>query len=246
VVALVTFPALGGVLYSSIPSLNVPPDGNVFGIGPGHFVLDKFSLESISTITEVKLSVESDDVPSEGLSELGILFWTDNGGMPGTELFGEGFGPPGLSYSDTDLGTTIVTAPFFAWLTLSAGNYWIGFSSLDLLGIPGYAGGSGDLVTVSTPFPYTFVPTGDSAGFTILGGLPGVPEPSTWAMLLLGFVGLGVAGHNHRLYAERAASLEFDRRHKPRAASLFFSSRLSSRIAGSRDLQSCALDIVSH
>ena len=85
-----------------------------------------------------------------------------------------------------------------------------------------------------------------SAGFTILGGLPGVPEPSTWAMLLLGFVGLGVAGHNHRLYAERAASFEFDRRHKPRAASLFFSSRLSSRIAGSRDLQSCALDIVSH
>jgi hypothetical protein len=203
VASLAAFPAVAGVLYSSLPNLNVSSDGNVWYSSECtdvqcHLVFDNFSLGSASTITEVKISVEGDYSLSEDLPYLGILFWTDSGGMPGAEFFGEGFGPPGFSYSETEFGTTIVTVSFFSYATLSAGNYWIAFASLDPLGIPGYAGGSGSLLTVSTAYPYTFVPTGDSAGFTILGGPPGVPESSTWALLLLGLAGLGVV-RNKRL-----------------------------------------------
>jgi hypothetical protein len=34
---------------------------------------------------------------------------------------------------------------------------------------------------------------GSSANFTLVSGA--VPEPSTWAMILLGFAGLGLAGY---------------------------------------------------
>jgi hypothetical protein len=44
------------------------------------------------------------------------------------------------------------------------------------------------------------------AGGTIGGGpTPGVPEPSTWAMMLIGFVGLGVAGR--RVARKRAGAV---------------------------------------
>jgi hypothetical protein len=38
--------------------------------------------------------------------------------------------------------------------------------------------------------------TGANQNFTLLIGE--VPEPSTWAMMLLGFAGLGLAGWRHR------------------------------------------------
>jgi hypothetical protein len=55
VVSLATFPALADVLlYSSIPSLNVPPDGNVWcASAQCIFVLDRFSLDWKSAIAPV-------------------------------------------------------------------------------------------------------------------------------------------------------------------------------------------------
>ena len=38
--------------------------------------------------------------------------------------------------------------------------------------------------------------TGANQNFTLdIGVTPAVPEPSTWAMMLFGFAGLGYAGH---------------------------------------------------
>jgi hypothetical protein len=44
--------------------------------------------------------------------------------------------------------------------------------------------------------------TGSIAGSTIAAG---VPEPSTWAMMLTGFVGLGYVGHRRRKAGPLAA-----------------------------------------
>jgi hypothetical protein len=211
-VSIATAPALAGTLYSSIPDLDVAPDGNVWysgGIGCSQvqcrFVVDKFSLRQASQISAVQFSVESNYGASEGphpFSEIGFGIFTDNNGTPGTGLFNEGTGAgvTGVSYTQTAFGTTIVTAPVFTWalFNLPAGNYWIDFVAQDSLAIPGYAGGPGDLLTDNVPYPYTFVPRGDSVGFTIFGGparpLP-FPETSTWAMMLIGFAGLGYASY---------------------------------------------------
>jgi hypothetical protein len=69
-VSIATAPALAGTLYSSIPDLDVAPDGNVWysgGIGCSQvqcrFVVDKFSLRQASQISAVQFSVESNYGP---------------------------------------------------------------------------------------------------------------------------------------------------------------------------------------
>jgi hypothetical protein len=49
-----------------------------------------------------------------------------------------------------------------------------------------------------TPFP-TF-----NATFSLSGAV--IPEPSTWAMMLLGFAGLGFAGYRHARKARPATA----------------------------------------
>ena len=53
-----------------------------------------------------------------------------------------------------------------------------------------------------TDFNYTG--GGPDLAFTLVGSV--VPEPSTWAMLLLGFAGLGLAGYRTSLKAGRLAA----------------------------------------
>jgi hypothetical protein len=53
---------------------------------------------------------------------------------------------------------------------------------------PSFAANSGDWVLAATAYD-----TGVSTKFTLVSGA--VPEPSTWAMMLLGFAGLGLGGY---------------------------------------------------
>jgi hypothetical protein len=74
----------------------------------------------------------------------------------------------------------------------------------DLIGISGVLGegmqgnsADNQLVTIRGLDPFTtvtFATTGNAFEFT----LASVPEPSTWAMMLLGFAGLGIAGYRVR------------------------------------------------
>lgn len=139
-------------------------------------------------IWAVQYSVETNSLPPS--DDVGFDIWSNDNG-PGIVLFGEG--TIATAPTQTTFGTTIVTALVFPWapIILPAGEYWIGLGTA----IPGYAGGPGTLLTDDVPYPYSFESTGDSAGFTIFGGPPGVPEPSTWAMVLIGFAGLGYAGY---------------------------------------------------
>jgi hypothetical protein len=206
-VSIASAPAPADVLYSSIPNLDVASDGHIWPFDPcseAHcsLVVDKFSLrkqEAFKLITSVEFAVESNYGVSDPFSDIGFNIWDDVNGAPGTALFSEltGTGEPGFSYKKTSFGTTIITLP--VQLGLPVGNYWIGFISEDPLGIPGYSGGPGDLRTDGSPFPFSFAATGDSAGFAILGEPPGVPEASTWGMLLVGFAALSCVGLGRRV-----------------------------------------------
>jgi PEP-CTERM motif len=55
----------------------------------------------------------------------------------------------------------------------------------------------------------TFDPNFDSTGLTLafstnVGNTPAVPEPSTWAMIILGFCGLGFMAYRRKHHHERA------------------------------------------
>ena len=64
----------------------------------------------------------------------------------------------------------------------------------------GFAGGSFDVSVISGTFPNPVLYKG--SGTASVG--PAVPESSTWAMLLIGFVGLGFAGYRARMSAKIA------------------------------------------
>jgi hypothetical protein len=154
-VSVNTVPAIAGVLYSSLPNLDVAPDGNVWNSTPCsgvkcNLVADKFSLQTLSLITEIQFSVENNYGESAGPESfkdgVDLDIWTNDGGTPGAISVSEGTNVE--QYTQTSFGTTIVTAPL-SWIELPAAEYWIGpvpgNNNLDLLGIPGYVGGSGSL-----------------------------------------------------------------------------------------------------
>jgi hypothetical protein len=81
----------------------------------------------------------------------------------------------------------------------------IGFNFLGGIA-PGPDSASAQLAieTNATRFTSGFLSAFNTGSATIIGFAPSVPEPSTWAMLLLGFAGLGFAGHR-RTRQPRAA-----------------------------------------
>jgi hypothetical protein len=191
------------VLFSSIPDLNVAPDGNVYynihhpctGVACS-LVLDKFHYQKEPGIVMFAVQ-EAVVTPSAPITDVGFGIWADNNGSPGTVLFSEGVGPPLISTTETQFGTTIVRMPFLEPFDLQTGDYWMSLFSEG--GIPGYSGGSGDLLyNESAPYPYDFVHTGDSAAFAILGGPTPIPECSTWAMIVAGFAGIGLMARARR------------------------------------------------
>ena len=83
-------------------------------------------------------------------------------------------------------------------ITLSAGSYGVVFGS-GAFGTEGWGGPGGNNDPVGSPNFFThFQPDGDSWEGASLDGaritISGVPEASTWAMMLIGFGGLGFAG----------------------------------------------------
>ncbi len=83
-------------------------------------------------------------------------------------------------------------------ITLGADSYGVVFGS-GAFGAEGWGGLGGDNDSVGSPNFFTFFqPDGDSWEGASLDGasitVSGVPEASTWAMMLIGFGGLGFAG----------------------------------------------------
>jgi len=106
--------------------------------------------------------------------------------------------PPGCAVS---CGTFVNTGLQGTWSGTS--NHYAGPLSFDIAGIT-----TADFVDNSAGFMAAIdalgpAGTGEIAG---TGTLSAVPEPSTWAMMLLGFAGLGFAGYRQRRKLAGAAS----------------------------------------
>ena len=81
----------------------------------------------------------------------------------------------------------------------------IGFNFADGI-TPGSDSAQLVVETNATRFTSGFLSAFNSGGATITAFAPAVPEPSTWAMMLLGFVGLGFADYQKSRKATSTAA----------------------------------------
>jgi hypothetical protein len=103
------------------------------------------------------------------------------------------------SVGPTEPDNRVLASAHFGPLPLSAGIYWMGLAGSPDLGWLGYNRGENGVGLLTQALCGR---TGDQCGghpnvgtllYQVDGVLaPGIPEPSTWAIMLLGFVGVGV------------------------------------------------------
>jgi hypothetical protein len=95
------------------------------------------------------------------------------------------FGGPGSNYTIAGLGTNYATFVMAYDAATATADYYVN-GSLAIANSPGFDYG----------WPTSIVIFGGVDGnFQLVSLTTGVPEPSTWAMLALGFAGLGFAGY---------------------------------------------------
>jgi PEP-CTERM motif len=76
-------------------------------------------------------------------------------------------------------------------------GYTYGPTLYELLWTSNYSGLNGDL-TVAQAYPGEFSDVGGGGGITVLSAVYSVPEPSTWAMMTLGFAGIGFMAYRRK------------------------------------------------
>ena len=190
--------ASGAVLFDSLGTASA---------GAGHTGLGKILGASFSTgsssVILGDVSVLIEDVPSDG-GTFQISLLSDTSTSPGATLAAS------ANLPDSDLSTsfTLQTVDFGTSLAANT-RYWIQLSSTSATGIgwsytndfsgPGVANEfwDDDGVNPNSGGPYQMEVSTSTAA---------TPEPSTWAMLLVGFAGLGYTAYN-RSRKRRLAAL---------------------------------------
>ena len=198
--------ASAAVLFQSIPSLNAQPTHFYCSTCSAFFnqrQYDTFTFTGNSTISSVTFNVENDSVVAIPSSlQVGFFNVATPGGPAGSLIQSFTFSPANFSSQVTtaygERGVATITVPVS--LSLAGGNYDISFYSSAGLGVTAYAGGSGLLSQTQPSFPGpAFLPhPGESLGFQLNGITAAVPEPSTWAMMILGFFGVGLMAYRRK------------------------------------------------
>jgi hypothetical protein len=201
VLAATILSSSAAVLFQSIPDLSVNTGDNACSTCSfdNVQVFDLFSLSGAATINAVEFNVIRSFF-YKGLgtryqfpSYVDLSVWTSVpavlsngqlGTLPGAEIFSETLMFGSISNTAYNISEVMVDPTA---LTLGAGTYEISFYNPNDLLLAWYKGGSGLSFQLGTSANY---PSGDSVGFALYG-VSAVPEPSTWAMMLLGFAGLG-------------------------------------------------------
>jgi hypothetical protein len=194
------------VVYSSVPNLLATPTqvGYCSSCNGSNEPLDKFTLSTSVSVTGLNLITDTElGGKYEGLG--GFTFDVFDATHT-TLLFSRTVSAVSVLAS-TSASTVEITGSIAA-LDLSAGTYWAGFQATNLA-VADLPGGNNSLIETITPHSgveSAFI--GGNTGYELLGSVSAVPEPSTWAMMLLGFAGVGfmayrrksksVAGHDHR------------------------------------------------
>ena len=207
---LATSGANASVVYQSIPDLTATPTVNGFCShcnSDGQFIGQTFSLASNASITSLQFDVTG---YFHFPTDVTVSFFSDAGGILGAQLFSQTFTPAQFA-SDTHTAnnTDIVGLNLSGPLNLLAGSYDVFFSNPMDLAIPVYSGsGAIYFEPPSTLAPGTkygqlhdFNGNTSSVGVTLFSGA--VPEPATWAMMLMGFGLMGFGLRNRSKAAVR-------------------------------------------
>jgi len=151
------------------------------------------------------------------------------GGFPSGTIFGAiiPVGPQGPAFTASDIAShsladvvfgvqttpvTDLTVSLTAPITLAAGTYGVVFGS-GVFGASGWAGLGWENDAVGSPnlfqtlFDDTWQSFGDNGVRIFVDGnaVAAVPEPSTWAMMILGFAGVGFMTYRRRQTAALSA-----------------------------------------
>ena len=170
-----------------------------FSYAPTAQVFNQFTLSSASSITNVNFVYDNRSNNPSGIT-LGI-FEVGAGGAPGTELFSQTFTagelssapiPPTQNVSGLVVGTLNPIG-----LDLGAGTYEISFFGSSVLLMAAFTNATNFYVE-NQPFSGTLFLTNQGLSFSLDGTVSSVPEPSTWAMMILGFAGVGFMAYRRR------------------------------------------------
>ncbi len=188
-------PARAEIIYQSIPDLTIAQVGNPCSQcgGSGQSIAQQFSLATTATANTVTFVVYSGYVWPTSVT---IGIYQDLGGSVGNVVYQNTFSSF-VSDVPTPNSTDVVTADVGA-VALAPGSYLLFITNPDSLGVAAFAApDNGGLVFVEgstdplTGDAYSQVVV-ENVGVSISGV---IPEASTWAMMLLGFAGLVLAGH---------------------------------------------------
>lgn len=192
---LMAAPASAEIIYQSIPDLTIAQVDNPCSQcgGNGQSVGQQFSLATAATANTVTFVVYSSYVWPTSVT---IGIYQDLGGTVGSVVYENTFSSF-VSDVPTPNSTDVVTVDV-GNVALASGSYLLFMTNPDSLGVATFAApGNGGFVFVEGS---TDPLTGDTysralaenTGVSISGV---IPEASTWAMMLLGFAGLALAGH---------------------------------------------------
>ena len=195
---IASFPASAdaAVVYQSVPDLTVGAINSFCSDCIGYQVLqyeplDQFTLGSAASINGLVLSTYAGPYYN-GLTPFTFEVYDS---AHSNIIFSEPVSPTLVS----TFGVYDIVSANVSGLNLAAGTYWAGFVA-DGFALPNYIGvGNGSLIET---YPQTGterfdVNIGGNLGYELLG-VSAVPEPSTWAMLLIGFAGIGFMAYRRK------------------------------------------------
>jgi hypothetical protein len=208
--AVVAAPAGAGVFYQSIPDLTVTPsipEGfcSTCSGSSAQWIGEAFTLSALETVRSVTFTVTTGAALKPAWPVPVTLDFFQNTGVVGANLFDH-------TFSTSSFASVIAPTPDFdivsvniggTGLSLAPGDYLIFLTNPTDLFIPAYSNlGLGTGVVVDSPT----LQAGDAFGSlgserdigVALSNSPVVPEASSWAMMTIGFAGLGFAALRRR------------------------------------------------
>lgn len=195
--------ANAGIIFNQAPDQpGAVTGGSLASIAHDQQIADEATFASAVTLTGMD-TYGLDNSPMNVGDAVRVRIFEDNNGVPlygaGLHDFIEVVSIADLDGTDgiTDPGGTTITryhASFSSQVTLQAGTYWFsmskvggGFSQMTLSSLD-----SGDTSYRFVNGPFTGVQGFGDMAFRLHDASQPVPEPSTYAMLFFGLVGLGI------------------------------------------------------